>query len=63
MKQPTELIEHYYCLYSIAYRIPQKNELYINKNNKIQRKDAVASLSKRAQSRVIVEERWDNPYA
>jgi hypothetical protein len=61
MKQLTELIEHYYCLCSIAYRIPQKNELYINKNNKIQRKKET-TYSKRAHIKIIVEERWDNPY-
>lgn len=45
----------------IKEAIPKKNELYINKNGKIQRHKKGTS-SRRSQKRLIVKETWTEPW-
>jgi hypothetical protein len=46
-----------WILDTVDFRVPKVNELYINKNNEVQRNKSIR-FSKRSQKRIIVKESW-----
>lgn len=46
------------CLRNIDFRVPKRGELYLDKNDMIQRLHEDRTQSKRAKKRVILQEVW-----